>query len=123
MFLQLVMPSPGAPPSTLSALAQRSADSLFLYTPLQLSALIETVWRNRYNAASAHFTPWPQWMTDAILATNDPANVNPNFISGYTFPAPGAPGPFPLPGAGDPQWPVPLPSGGPFLAPNQLPGV
>jgi hypothetical protein len=116
MFLQLVMPSAG-PPGTWSALAQQSVDSLFLYTPLQISALVETVWRNRYNAASANFTPWPQWMTDAILAPNAPGTANPNFISGYAFPG------TPTPGAGVAQWPFPLPSGGTFLWPNQLPGV
>ena len=119
MFLQLVMPTSSSPVSAIDAV-----NSLFLYTPLQISALVETVWRNRYNAASANFTPWPQWMTDSILATNAPGSLNPNFISGYTFPPPGA---FPLPGAGNPQWPFSLPSpslpGAVFLAPNQLPGV
>ena len=71
MFLQLV-----TPPTPNPVLAQRSVDSLFLYTPLQISALVETVWRNRYNAASASFTPWPQWMTDTILAPTAPAAVS-----------------------------------------------
>ncbi len=121
MFLQLVTPSTG-PITTLSAVAQQSVESLFVYTPLQISAIVETVWRNRYNAASAPFVPWPQWMTDAILAPNAPGSANPNFISGYNFPQPPVPG-TPLPGAGIPQWPLPLPSGGAFLPPSQLPGI
>jgi hypothetical protein len=120
MFLQLVMPAAGPPFPILSAAALQNVDSLFLYTPLQVSALVETVWRNRYNAASANFTPWPQWLTAAILAPTAPSpSVDPNFISGYTFPI----GAFPAPGAGAPQWPFPLPSGGVFLPPDQLPGV
>jgi hypothetical protein len=123
MFLQLVMPPAGAPGpiSTLSALTQQSVDSLFLYTPLQVSAIVETFWRNRYNAPSSPFSAWPQWITAALLAPTDPSLANPNVISGYTFPVP--PAPFPLPGAGLAQWPAPLPSGGAFLAPDQLPGI
>jgi hypothetical protein len=116
MFLQLVTPPPAAVFSPLSAI-----DSLFLYTPLQIAALVETVWRNRYNAGSANFTPWPQWMTEAILASQDPTKTNPNFVSGYKFPDP--PAPFPAPGAGAEQWPFPLPSGGAFMHPIELPGV
>ena len=75
MFLQLVMPltlppppaTPPDPPPSLDTFALQCVDSLFLYTPLQISALVETVWRNRYNAASATFTPWPLSLTDAIL--------------------------------------------------------
>ncbi len=117
MFLQLIMPTAGPPFPVLSAAALQNVDSLFLYTPLQISALVETVWRNRYNAASANFTPWPQWMTAALLSPTDPGGGNPNFISGYTFPS------SPAPGAGNPQWPFPLPSGGAFVSPDQLPGV
>ena len=80
MFLQLVTPKTAGPPSTLDAI-----DSLFLYTPLQISALVETVWRNRYNAENAIFTPWPQWITDAILAPKTAAGF-PNFISGTYSP-------------------------------------
>jgi hypothetical protein len=116
MWTQLITGTSG-PISTLSALALQSADSLFLYTPLQLSAIVETVWRNRYNASSAPFVAWPQWMTDALLAPTAPGSANPNFISGYNFSAP------PLPGAGDPQWPGLLPSGGTFLPPAALPGL
>ncbi|MEX3856420.1 hypothetical protein OKW33_003356 [Paraburkholderia atlantica] len=122
MFLELVMPSAGPPlppPDQLSATALQAVDSLFLYAPLQIAALVETVWRNRYNPASAIFTPWPQWMTDAIL---DP-NVAGRFISGYDFSV-SPPNPIP-------QWPQQLPSAYPampmanqvFLPPNQLPGV
>jgi hypothetical protein len=119
MFLQLVTPpaTPPQPLNTLSALAQQSVDSLFLYNPLQISAIVETVWRNRYNAGSAPFVAWPQWMTDAILAPTDPSGINPNFISGYNYAVP------PVPGAGLPQWPGSLPSGGAFLAPSDLPGI
>jgi len=111
MFLQLVTPTPATPGLT----AQQCVDSLFLYTPLQISALVETVWRNRYNATSANFTPWPLGLTDAILSATD-------FYSGYTFPTGG---PYPPPGGGNQQWPFPsLPSGpGPFTPPDQLPGV
>jgi hypothetical protein len=116
MFLQLVTPPGGSSTSAL-----QNVDSLFLYHPLQISALVETVWRNRYNAGSATFTPWPQWMTAALLAPKDPGGANANFISGYTFPAVG---PFPSPGAGNPQWPNSMPgSGETFVTPDQLPGI
>jgi hypothetical protein len=117
MFLQLVTPPPASPISPLQVV-----DSLFLYTPLQISALVETVWRNRYNAGSATFTPWPEWMTRAILSSRDPTNTLPNFVSGYTFPDPLVPG-APAPGDGNGQWPLALPSGGAFLPPDELPGV
>jgi hypothetical protein len=115
MFLQLITPGPGVP--ALSAAALANVDSLFLYTPLQISALVETVWRNRYNAASANFTPWPQWVTAAILAPNVPGGGD-NFISGYDFVPPAAP-------TVRKQWPFPtLPSSpSAFVPPNQLPGV
>ena len=45
MFLQLIMPTAGPPFPVLSAAALQNVDSLFLYTPLQISALVETVWR------------------------------------------------------------------------------
>src|SRR5215471_410135 len=82
MFQQLVTPPSSAPPKS----ALQNVDSLFLYTSLQIAALIETVWRNR-NARSATFTPWPRWITDALLATNDPLSSvpQPNFISGFDF--------------------------------------
>ena len=70
------------PPTPDPAQAQANADSLFLYTPLQLSAIAEAVWRNRYNAGVggtpiAPFVPWPQSLTDAILSTD--------YVSGYNF--------------------------------------
>ncbi|MGA8400557.1 MAG: hypothetical protein WB697_11755 [Stellaceae bacterium] len=75
MFLQLVMaPTP--------AQVRSNADSLFLYHPLQISALAETFWRNRYNAwsqangANTPFVAWPANATDALL--NDPS-----YILGY----------------------------------------
>ena len=64
MFLQLVTP-PGMQP------AQPNIDSLFLYHPLQLSAIVETFWRNRYNALNAAggpnspFVAWPLGATQA----------------------------------------------------------
>jgi hypothetical protein len=112
MFLQLVKPITNDP-----TLALRAVDSLFLYTPLQLSALVETVWRNRYNASSAPFAPWPEWITRALLSSNAPGSANPNFISGYDF----SNGASPAPGAGQPQWPFPLPSKLAFLPPDELP--
>ena len=107
MFLQLVTPSSGSPP------VQACADSLFIYTPLQLSAIAETVWRNRYNAGVsstapiAPFVPWPQGLTDAILT--------PTPISGYYF------------GGHNPQQIVQgigvMPSGESFVQPLALPGL
>ncbi|HUC09278.1 MAG TPA: hypothetical protein VL985_02495 [Stellaceae bacterium] len=79
MFLQLVTP-PGLQP------AQPNIDSLFLYHPLQLSAIVETVWRDRYNALNATggpnspFVAWPRGITDAILA--DPATTG--YVLGYS---------------------------------------
>ena len=73
MFLQLVTPSPGPPLSLLSAQARLNADSLFLYHPLQISALVETFWRDRYNAVTVSgapnspFVAWPVNITDDIL--------------------------------------------------------
>jgi hypothetical protein len=112
MFLQLVTPSP--PLTTLDAAAQRNVDSLWLYHPLQISALVETVWRDRYNAVSASnaasspFVAWPVSFTDQILG-------DPTFLVGYNFsvspPTPLAEGtPF-------------MPSGETFTAPKDQPGI
>ncbi|HTV90971.1 MAG TPA: hypothetical protein VME41_18310 [Stellaceae bacterium] len=71
MFLQLVTPPPFGPPVTI---VQANADSLFLYHPLQLSAIVETFWRNRYNAlnapgsANSPFVAWPVGTTQALLS-------------------------------------------------------
>lgn len=117
MFLQLVTP-PGPPTPGLSLLAQACATSLFIYTPLQLSAIVETVWRNRYNAASAPstpiapFVPWPPQVTDALLA---PATT---YISGYLFDPMGVNPPVPLA-----QGTGVMPAGQPFQPPQSLPGL
>ena len=82
MFLQLVTPPPFGPPIT--AVAQQNADSLFLYHPLQLSAIVETFWRNRYNAlnapgtANSPFVAWPVGATQGLL--------NDTYILGYNPP-------------------------------------
>ncbi len=59
MFRQLV--TPGSPTPTPTAAVVQNINSLFMYHPLQLSALIETVWLNRANATnsstSAPFVP------------------------------------------------------------------
>jgi hypothetical protein len=66
MFLQLVM-------ATTPAQVRNNADSLFLYHPLQISALAETFWRQRYNAWSvangpnSPFVAWPASATEALL--------------------------------------------------------
>jgi hypothetical protein len=90
MFLQLVTPPLTFPFNAvviqeLSAAARANADSLFLYHPLQISALVETFWRNRYNAwsaaggAASPFVPWPEAVTQALL-TDSPAT---GYILGY----------------------------------------
>ncbi|MBV9825476.1 MAG: hypothetical protein JO001_07370 [Alphaproteobacteria bacterium] len=90
MFLQLVTPPltlPFTAPviQALSAQARANADSLFLYHPLQVSALVETFWRNRYNAwsaaggAASAFVAWPEAVTQALL-TDAP---NTGYILGY----------------------------------------
>src|SRR5215472_15034407 len=82
MFTQLVTPKIPNPPD---AVVQQNADSLFIYHPLQISAIVETAWRNRYNAASTRFVPWPDFITSSLLA-----NPNP-FTQGFTFPTSGGP--------------------------------
>src|SRR6516225_7229437 len=62
MFLQLVTPTHPDP-----AAAQQNTDSLFINHPLQVSAIVETAWRNRYNAASSRFVPWPSQITEPLL--------------------------------------------------------
>jgi hypothetical protein len=114
MFLQLVTPPSQFPPLPIpiSAEAQRNVDSLWLYHPLQISAIVETMWRGRYNAVGASSTPnspfvaWPTSVTDAILADQ-------TFLVGYAFP-----GPVQLP-QGTPF----MPPGEAFIPPNQQPGI
>ena len=115
MFLQLVTPPSTFPPPaspTLSQQVQQNVNSLWLYHPLQISAIVETMWRDRYNAvtapatANSPFVAWPTSITDAILA-------DPTFLVGYAFP-----GSVPL------QEGVPFtPSGETFVPPNKQPGI
>ncbi|HJS84714.1 MAG TPA: hypothetical protein VJ779_04585 [Acetobacteraceae bacterium] len=63
MFLQLVT-VPNNAQQTVN-----NASNLTQYHPLLISALAETMWRNRYpGAASMPFEAWPQAMTDRIFA-------------------------------------------------------
>jgi hypothetical protein len=103
MFLQLIKPPSNSPNPAVQA--QQNADSVFLYAPLQIAALVETVWRNRYHPAGSPFTAWPYSVTNAILS-------DPTFFSGYAANT--------KPTAGIPQW-ITLPSGLPFVPPNLLP--
>jgi hypothetical protein len=86
MFRQLVTP-PGPPfpgqTTTPSAQSQQNVNSLFAYHPLQIAALVETVWRNRYNSSQSPFVPWPPEITNPIL---NPTPVSDGFIPGYTWP-------------------------------------
>jgi hypothetical protein len=106
MFRQLVTPHPGAP---LTQDVINNINSLFTYHPLQISAIVETVWLNRYNAApsqiSSPFVPWPPEITYPIL--------NAPFFSGYTWP-----GPSPLPAV-----PPPAPLQFAIKPPIQQPGL
>ena len=70
MFRQFVTPNQ----YTLNPASKdikNNINSLFTYHPLQLSAIIETVWLNRYNATptpiSSPFVPWPLEITYPIL--------------------------------------------------------
>ena len=116
MFLQLVTPPSTFPPPvlppTLPQQAQQNVDSLWLYHPLQITAIVETMWRNRYNAvtapntANSPFVAWSTSITDVILADQ-------NFLVGYAFP-----GSMPLQ-EGTPF----MPSVETFTLPNQQPGI
>jgi hypothetical protein len=89
-------------------LVQPNVDSLFIYHPLQISAIVETVWRNRYNAASAQFVPWPQAFSKALLDAD--------YTQGWTFPNSGSPSPIP-------QEDALMPSGETFVPPSDQPGI
>jgi len=103
MFLQLVTPTTVDP-----AAAQRKTDSLFIYHPLQISAIVETAWRNRYNAANSRFVPWPEFVTEQLLAHH--------FIQGWHFPKVGSPTRI--------EQPVSImPTGEPFTPPVKQPGI
>jgi hypothetical protein len=96
MFRQLVTPS--GPPGPLTPAVLNNINSLFVYHPLQISALVETVWLNRLNAGTpetgAPFLPWSPQI--AVNLLNTP------FFPGYDWSG-GAP--------------VPLPPGGGVIAP------
>lgn len=114
MFLQLITPPVAGPPQPLAilgAIAQANADSLFVSHPLQISALVELVWLNRYNAANAAsslntpFLAWPIEFINPILTSS--------FSLGY----------FP-PGTATTLKPALLmPSGEAFTAPSAQPGI
>jgi hypothetical protein len=78
MFRQLVTPGhPGAnTPEVMN-----NINSLFTYHPLQISAIIETVWLNRGNAASSPtsspFLPWPPHIAHPLLHSQ--------FFTGYDW--------------------------------------
>jgi len=98
MFRQLVTVGPN-PGNLLN-----NINSLFTYHPLQISAIVETVWQNRYNAASSQtsspFFPWSPKVAYPLLTDN--------FFSGY-------------------QWtggtPVPIAPPANFVPPIQQPGI
>ena len=66
MFRQLVTPAGGTLPQALN-----NINSLFTYHPLQISAIVETVWQNRYNAGNSQtgspFLPWSPQIASPIL--------------------------------------------------------
>jgi hypothetical protein len=61
MFLQLVR-DVNNPANSLT-----NVQSLFQYHPLQITALIETAWRNRQAGNAFPFDAWPQALTDSII--------------------------------------------------------
>jgi hypothetical protein len=89
MFRQLV--TPGFPGPHPSPAVQNNINSLFTYHPLQISAIVETVWLNRYNAAtssiSSPFLPWSPVVAYNILDAP--------FFPGYSWPGGGG-APTPL---------------------------
>jgi hypothetical protein len=111
MFRQLVTPHPNT--SAQSQDVTANINSLFSYHPLQLSAIIETVWLNRYNAAStpisSPFVSWSLDLTYPILS----ASFNP----GYAWPAT-----YPIVPTANTSLVPPL-LGAAFLTPFQQPGL
>ncbi len=107
MFRQLVTP-PGPPSSANSTQALKNVNSLFMYHPLQVSALVETVWRCRYHSALSPFVPWPATITTPLLQDGT------NFFSGYDWTG-GTPSQL--------QQTLPPPTGGPLIAPIDQPGL
>jgi hypothetical protein len=110
MFRQFVTPNQ----YTLNPASKdikNNINSLFTYHPLQLSAIIETVWLNRYNATptpiSSPFVPWPLEITYPIL--------NAPFIPGYNWPTP-------ITGLPNTSTVSPL-QGSAFVPPFQQPGL
>lgn len=81
MFRQLV--TPGNPGGNLTLAVMNNINSLFIYHPLQISALIETVWLNRNNSANSQtsypFVPWSPQVAHPILKAH--------FFSGYDWTA------------------------------------
>lgn len=85
-------PTLGVDPSSVA----QNVDSVMLYSPLQIQAIQEQVFRSRYNPLNLPFAPWPEVMTTAILQTVSPAAGYPAYppspytdggwISGYTSP-------------------------------------
>jgi hypothetical protein len=79
MFRQLV--TPGFPGGPITPKVQNNIDSLFTYHPLQISALVETVWLNRYHAIpsaiSSPFVPWSRDLSWQILRSD--------FFTGYDW--------------------------------------
>ncbi|MGA2098180.1 MAG: hypothetical protein ABSH39_17905 [Candidatus Acidiferrum sp.] len=93
--------------------ALNKINSLFVYHPLQTSAIVETVWLNRNNKAGSSavspFVPWPADIAYPILNSA-------NFISGYSWPTIGPPAPLL----------ISLPAGmsqADFVSPLQQPGL
>jgi hypothetical protein len=78
MFNQLVTTDPPNPAQVVN-----NINSLFTYSPLQISAIVETVWLNRNNAASLQtsspFLSWSPQITHSILSDT--------FFSGYDYTA------------------------------------
>src|SRR5580704_10788506 len=108
MFRQLVTPGhPGANPTPT---VKNYIDCLFTYHPLQLSAIIETFWLNRSNAANTQmispFLPWPPQIAYPILSSQ--------FFTGYSWSS-----------AGIATQLLPQPPNPPllFIPPAQQPGI
>jgi hypothetical protein len=100
MFLQLVTPpnplSPGSPypiRAPFTHQTRHAVESLFCYHPLQISAIVETFWRNRFNSKSSPFAAWPASITEPLM--QGPTPLLEGFISGYDWTtSPAAPSPL-----------------------------